>query len=82
MFDSVPLRMRRMFALCVQKIKQDSVADIPRKLESKKRNTIKGPDIVEINAEKDEMRNIAADSSQIRQVTKPKKKFIEITMPI
>ncbi len=82
MFDSVPLRMRRMFALCVQKIKQDSVADIPRKLESKKRNTIKGPDIVEINAEKDEMRNIAADISQIRQVTKPKKKFIEITMPI
>ena len=82
MFDSVPLRMRRMFALCVQKIKQDSVTDIPRKLESKKRNTIKGPDIVEINAEKDEMRNIAADSSQIRQVTKPKKKFIEITMPI
>ena len=82
MFDSVPLRMHRMFALCVQKIKQDSVADIPRKLESKKRNTIKGPDIVEINAEKDEMRNIAADSSQIRQVTKPKKKFIEITMPI
>jgi len=82
MFDSVPLRMRRMFALCVQKIKQDSVADIPRKLESKRKNTIKGPDIVETNAEKDDMRNIAADSSQIRQVTKPKKKFIEITMPI
>ena len=71
-----------MFALCVQKIKQESVADIPRKLVSKRKNTIKGPDIVEINAEKDEMRNIAADSSQIRQVTKPKKKFIEITMPI
>ena len=82
MFDSVPLRMRRMFALCVQKIKQDSVTDIPRKLESKRKNTIRGPDTVEINAEKDEMRNIAADSSQIRQVTKPKKKFIEITMPI
>ena len=82
MFDSVPLRMRRMFALCVQKIKQDSMADIPRKLGSKRKNTIKGPDIVEINAEKDEMRNIAADSSQITQVTKPNKKFIEITMPI
>ena len=82
MFDSVPLRMRRMFALCVQKIKQESVADIPRNLESKRKNTIRGPDIVAINAEKDEMRNIAADSSQIRQVTKPKKKFIEITMPI
>ena len=82
MFDSVPLRMRRMFALCVQKIKQESVADIPRKLESKRKNTIKGPDIVEINAEEDEIRSIAADSSQIRQVTKPKKKFIEITMPI
>ena len=82
MFDSVPLRMRRMFALCVQKIKHESVVDIPRKLESKRKNTIKGPDIVEINAEKDEMRNIAADSSQIRQVTKPKMKFIEITMPM
>ena len=82
MFDSVPLRMRRMFALCVQKIKQDSMADIPRKLESKRKNTIKGPDIVEINAENDEMRNIAADSSQITQVTKPNKKFIEVTMPI
>ena len=74
--------MRRMFALCVQKIKQDSMADIPRKLESKRKNTIKGPDIVEINAENDEMRNIAADSSQITQVTKPNKKFIEVTMPI
>ena len=82
MFDSVPLRIRRMFALCVQKIKQESKADIPRKLESKRKNTIKGPDIVEINADKDEMRNIEADSSQIKQVTKPKKKFIEITMPI
>ena len=46
------------------------------------KNTIKGPEIVEINADKDEMRNIAADSSQIRQVTKPKMKFIEITMPM
>jgi len=82
MFDSVPLRIRRMFVLCVQKIKQESMADIPRKLESKRKNTIKGPEIVEINAEKDEMRNIAADSSQIKQVTKPNKKFIEITMPI
>ena len=82
MFDSVPLRMRRMFALCVQKIKQESMADIPRKLESKRKNTIKGPDIVEIKAERDEIRNIAADNSQIRQVTKPKKKFIEITIPI
>ena len=82
MFDSVPLRIRRMFALCVQKIKQESIADIPRKLESKRKNTIKGPEIVESNAEKDEMRNIAADSSQIMQVTKPKRKFIEITMPI
>ena len=82
MLDSVPLRMRRMFALCVQKIKQESTADIPRKLESKRKKTIKGPDIVESNADKDEMRNIAADSSQIRQVTRPKKKFIEITMPI
>ena len=82
MFDSVPLRMRRMFSLCVQKIKQESIADIARKLESKRKNTIKGPAIVEINAEKDEMRNIAADSSQIRQVIKPKKKFIEIMMPI
>ena len=82
MFDSVPLRMRRMFALCVQKIKQDSMADIARKLGSKRKNTIKGPDIVEINAEKDEMRNIAADRSQITQVTKPNKKFIEVTMPI
>ncbi len=82
MFDSVPLRMRRMFALCVQKIKQESMAEIPRKLESKRKNTIKGPDIVEINADKDEMRNITADSSQIRQVTKPKIKFIEITMPM
>ena len=78
MLDSVPLRMRRMFALCVQKIKQESTADIPRKLESKRKKTIKGPDIVESNADKDEMRNIAADSSQIRQVTRPKKKFIEI----
>ena len=82
MFDSVPLRIRRMFALCVQKIKQESIADIPRKLESKRKNTIKGPEIVESNAEKDEMRNIAADSSQIKQVNKPKKKFSEITMPI
>ena len=82
MFDSVPLRIRRMFALCVQKIKQESIADIPRKLESKRKNTIKGPEIVESNAEKDEMRNIAADSSQIMQVTKPNKKFIEVTMPI
>ena len=82
MFDSVPLRMRRMFALCVQKIKQESMTDIPRKLESKRKKTIKGPDTVEINADKDEMRSIAADSSQIRQVTKPKKKFIEITMPM
>ena len=82
MFDSVPLRIRRMFALCVQKIKQESMADNPRRLESKRKNTIKGPDIVESNAEKDEMRNIAADSSQITQVTKPKKKFIEITMPM
>ena len=82
MFDSVPLRIRRMFALCVQKIKQESIADIPRKLESKRKNTIKGPEIVESNAEKDEMRNIAADSSQITQVTNPNKKFIEVTMPI
>ena len=82
MFDSVPLRIRRMFALCVQKIKQESIADIPRKLESKRKNTIKGPEIVESNAEKDEMRNIAAASSQITQVTKPNKKFIEVTMPI
>ena len=82
MFDSVPLRMRRMFALCVQKIKQESKADIPSRLESRRKNTIKGPDIDEINADKEEMRSIAADSSQIRQVTKPKKKFIEITMPI
>ena len=82
MFDSVPLRMRRMFALCVQKIKQESMADIPRRLGSKRKNTRKGPDIVEINAEKDDMRNIAADSSQIRQVIKPKRKSIEITMPI
>ena len=82
MFDSVPLRIRRMFALCVQKIKQESIADIPRKLESKRKNTIKGPEIVESNAEKDEMRNITADSSQITQVTKPNKKFIEVTMPI
>ena len=82
MFDSVPLRIRRMFALCVQKIKQESIADIPRKLESKRKNTIKGPEIVESNAEKDEMRNIVADSSQITQVTKPNKKFIEVTMPI
>ncbi len=82
MFDSVPLRIRRMFALCVQKIKQESIADIPRKLESKRKNTIKGPEIVESNAEKDEMRNIAADSSQITQVTKPNKKFIAVTMPI
>ena len=82
MFDSVPLRIRRMFALCVQKIKQESIAEIPRKLESKRKNTIKGPEIVESNAEKDEMRNIAADSSQIKQVNKPKKKFSEITMPI
>ena len=82
MFDSVPLRMRRMFSLCVQKIKHESMADTPTKLESNRKNTIKGPDIVVTNAEKDEMRNIAADSSQIRQVTKPKNKFIEITMPI
>ena len=82
MFDSFPSRMRRMFARCVQKTKQESKTDIPRKLESKRKNTIKGPDIVEINAEKDEMRNIAADSSQITQVTKPNKKFIEVTMPI
>ena len=82
MFDSVPLRIRRMFALCVQKIKQESIADIPRKLESKRKNTIKGPEIVESNAEKDEMRNIAADNSQITQVTIPNKKFIEVTMPI
>ena len=82
MFDSVPLRIRRIFALCVQKIKQESIAEIPRKLESKRKNTIKGPEIVEINADKEEMRNIAADSSQITQVTKPNKKFIEITMPI
>ena len=72
MFDSVPLRIRRMFALCVQKIKQESKADIPSKLESRIKNTIKGPDIVEINADKDDLRSIAADSSQIRQVTKPK----------
>ena len=82
MFDSVPLRMRRMFALCVQKIKQESMADIPRRLGSNRKNTRKGPDIDETNAEKDEMRNIAADSSQIRQVTNPKMKFIEITMPM
>ena len=82
MFDSVPLRIRRMFALCVQKIKQESIADIPRKLDSKRKNTIKGPEIVESNAEKDEMRNIAADNSQITQVTIPNKKFIEVTMPI
>ena len=71
-----------MFCLCVKKIKQESKADIPSKLESSRKNTIKGPEIVEINADKDEMRNIAADSSQIRQVTKPKMKFIEITMPM
>ena len=82
MFDSVPLRIRRIFALCVQKIKQESIADIPRKLESKRKNTIKGPEIVESNAEKDEMRNILADNSQITQVAKPNKKFIEVTMPM
>ena len=82
MFDSFPSRMRRMFARCVQKTKQESKTDIPRKLESKRKNTIKGPEIVEINAERDEMRITAADSSQIRQVTKPKKKFMEITIPI
>ncbi len=82
MFDSVPLRMRRMFALCVQKIKQESNADIPRKLGSRRKNTITGPEIVEINADNDEIRSITADISQIRQVTKPKRKFIEITMPI
>ena len=82
MFDSVPLRMRRMFSLCVQKIKHESMADTPTKLESNRKNTIKGPDIVEIKADKDDMRKIAADSSQIMQVTKPNKKFMEITIPI
>ena len=82
MFASVPLRMRRMFALCVQKIKQVSTADIPRKLLSRRKNTIKGPDIVEIKADKDDMRMTTAHISQIRQVTKPNKKFIEITIPI
>ncbi len=71
-----------MFVLCVQKIKQENKADIPSKLESSRKNTIKGPDIVETNADKEEMRSIAADSSQIRHVIKPNKKFIEITIPI
>ena len=82
MFASVPLIMRRMFALCVQKIKKVSTDDMPRKLGSRRKNTIKGPDIVEIKADKDDMRKIAADSSQIMQVTKPNKKFMEITIPI
>ena len=82
MFASVPLIMRRMFALCVQKIKQVSTADVQRKLESRRKNTKKGPDIVEIKADKDDMRKIAADRSQIMQVTKPNKKFMEITIPI
>ena len=71
-----------MFALCVQKIKKVSTDDMQRKLGSKRKNTIKGPDIVEIKADKDDMRKIAADSSQIMQVTKPNKKFMEITIPI
>tara|TARA_B100001057_G_scaffold142980_1_gene142667 strand:- start:84 stop:299 length:216 start_codon:yes stop_codon:yes gene_type:complete len=71
-----------MFALCVQKIKQVSNADIPRRLESKRKSTIKGPDIAEIKADKDDIRKIAADSSQIMQVTEPKKKFMEIAIPM
>ena len=38
--------------------------------------------MAEINADKDDMRNIVAVKSQIIQVINPNNKFIELTIPI
>ena len=41
-----------------------------------------GPNVAEINADRDDMRDIVADNSQIIQVINPNNKLIELTIPM
>ena len=41
-----------------------------------------GPNVAEINADRDDMRDVVADNSQIIQVINPNNKLIEITIPM